>query len=325
MQGLMQDWSLLIHRVIDHAATQHGQRPVISRSVEGPIHRTNYAEIRRRALQGREAPRRGRHRLRRPGRDARLEHLAASRGLVRHHRHRRRLPHGQPAAVRGPDRLHHQPRRGPAALPRPHLRAARREDRSDAACRRRALRRADRRGAHAADEPAKRRRPTRTGSRGRRRFRLGGLRREHGRRHVLHLRHDRQPEGRRSTRTARTCCTRSRRCSPTCSACRRATSLMPVVPLFHANGWSLRLLGADGRRRRSSCPGAKLDGPSVYELLDGERVTITRRRADGVARAAAASREDRQRRCPTSSASSSAARPARAPSPRRSATATASR
>ncbi|HZY23029.1 MAG TPA: AMP-binding protein, partial [Beijerinckiaceae bacterium] len=50
MQGLMQDWSLLVHRVIDHAAAQHGQRPVISRSVEGPIHRTDYAEIRRRAL-----------------------------------------------------------------------------------------------------------------------------------------------------------------------------------------------------------------------------------------------------------------------------------
>src|SRR5215210_1321915 len=51
MQGLMQDWSLLVHRVIDHAAAQHGRRPVISRSVEGPIHRTDYAEIRRRALQ----------------------------------------------------------------------------------------------------------------------------------------------------------------------------------------------------------------------------------------------------------------------------------
>ena len=57
----------------------------------------------------------------------------------------------------------------------------------------------------------------------------------------------------------------------------------------------LRLLGADGRRRRSSCPGAKLDGASVYELLNGERVTITRRRADGLADAAAAPREDRHR------------------------------
>src|ERR1043166_9500864 len=50
MLGLMQDWSLLCHRIIDHAAIQHGERPVVTRSVEGPIHTTNYAEIRRRAL-----------------------------------------------------------------------------------------------------------------------------------------------------------------------------------------------------------------------------------------------------------------------------------
>ncbi|WP_288584841.1 long-chain-fatty-acid--CoA ligase [uncultured Methylobacterium sp.] len=50
MLGLMQDWPLLIHRVIDYAALQHGARPVISRSVEGPMHRTTYAEVRQRAL-----------------------------------------------------------------------------------------------------------------------------------------------------------------------------------------------------------------------------------------------------------------------------------
>jgi fatty-acyl-CoA synthase len=50
MQGLMQDWPLLCHRIIDHAAIQHGARTVVTRSVEGPIHTTNYAEIRRRAL-----------------------------------------------------------------------------------------------------------------------------------------------------------------------------------------------------------------------------------------------------------------------------------
>ena len=50
MLGLMQDWPLLIHRVIDYAALQHGARPVISRSVEGPMHRTDYATIRQRAL-----------------------------------------------------------------------------------------------------------------------------------------------------------------------------------------------------------------------------------------------------------------------------------
>jgi len=50
MLGLMQEWPLLCHRVIDHAARNHGGRPVISRSVEGPIHTTNYAEIRARSL-----------------------------------------------------------------------------------------------------------------------------------------------------------------------------------------------------------------------------------------------------------------------------------
>jgi fatty-acyl-CoA synthase len=34
MLGLMQDWPLLCHRIIDHAATFHGERKVITRSVE---------------------------------------------------------------------------------------------------------------------------------------------------------------------------------------------------------------------------------------------------------------------------------------------------
>src|SRR5579871_1386599 len=50
MLGLMQDWPLLCHRIIDHAAIYHGERPVVTRSVEGPIVATNYAEIRARAL-----------------------------------------------------------------------------------------------------------------------------------------------------------------------------------------------------------------------------------------------------------------------------------
>ena len=50
MQGLMQDWPLLCHRIIDHAAINAGERPVISRSIEGPMRTTNYAEIRNRAL-----------------------------------------------------------------------------------------------------------------------------------------------------------------------------------------------------------------------------------------------------------------------------------
>ena len=50
MLGLMQDWPLLCHRVIDHAAINHGERQVITRSVEGPFHTTTYSEVRARAL-----------------------------------------------------------------------------------------------------------------------------------------------------------------------------------------------------------------------------------------------------------------------------------
>src|SRR4051795_11756976 len=50
MRGLMQDWPLLCHRIIEHAARYHGTQEIVTRSVEGPIHRTTYAEIRDRAL-----------------------------------------------------------------------------------------------------------------------------------------------------------------------------------------------------------------------------------------------------------------------------------
>jgi len=50
MLGLMQDWPLLISKIIDHAGLYHANRKVISRSVEGPIVETTYAAIRRNAL-----------------------------------------------------------------------------------------------------------------------------------------------------------------------------------------------------------------------------------------------------------------------------------
>ena len=50
MLGLMQQWPLLCHRIIDHAATFHPERLVVSRSIEGPIFTTNYRNVRSRAL-----------------------------------------------------------------------------------------------------------------------------------------------------------------------------------------------------------------------------------------------------------------------------------
>jgi fatty-acyl-CoA synthase len=50
MHGLMQEWPLVVSRIIDYAACQHGRREVVTRSVEGPLVRTDYAAIRARAL-----------------------------------------------------------------------------------------------------------------------------------------------------------------------------------------------------------------------------------------------------------------------------------
>ena len=51
MQGLMQDWPLLCQRIIDHAALCHGDQEVVTRSVEGPIHRYGYRAAAKRAKQ----------------------------------------------------------------------------------------------------------------------------------------------------------------------------------------------------------------------------------------------------------------------------------
>jgi fatty-acyl-CoA synthase len=50
MLGLMQEWPLLCHKILDHAAAQHPNREIVSRSVEGPIVRTTYSQIHARSL-----------------------------------------------------------------------------------------------------------------------------------------------------------------------------------------------------------------------------------------------------------------------------------
>jgi fatty-acyl-CoA synthase len=53
-----------------------------------------------------------------------------------------------------------------------------------------------------------------------------------------------------------------------------ADTMLPVVPLFHANSWGIAF-SAPSMGTKLVLPGAKLDGASVYELLDTEKVTHT--------------------------------------------------
>ena len=51
MQGLMTEWPLLISAIIKHAAIYHRDTEIVTRTVEGPIHRYTYGEAERRARQ----------------------------------------------------------------------------------------------------------------------------------------------------------------------------------------------------------------------------------------------------------------------------------
>jgi fatty-acyl-CoA synthase len=49
MRGRMMDWPLLISSMIEHAAANHADAEIVSRTVEGPIHRTTWREVAGRA------------------------------------------------------------------------------------------------------------------------------------------------------------------------------------------------------------------------------------------------------------------------------------
>ncbi|MEJ2814937.1 long-chain-fatty-acid--CoA ligase, partial [Caulobacter sp. CCG-8] len=50
--------------------------------------------------------------------------------------------------------------------------------------------------------------------------------------------------------------------------------ILPVVPMFHANAWGVAF-SAPGTGAKMVMPGAKMDGASIYELLDTEGVTFS--------------------------------------------------
>ena len=62
MLGLMQDWQLLCHRIIDHAAQNHGQRRIVTFG-RGATHTTTMRPCAHAPLKGHSASQ-GRHQAR---------------------------------------------------------------------------------------------------------------------------------------------------------------------------------------------------------------------------------------------------------------------
>jgi fatty-acyl-CoA synthase len=61
---------------------------------------------------------------------------------------------------------------------------------------------------------------------------------------------------------------------PDVFACSSTEVVLPVVPMFHVNCWGLPYL-APLNGTKLVFPGAALDGKSLYELFESERVTLT--------------------------------------------------
>ena len=122
MLGLMQQRPLLISSLLDYAERYHAGTEIVSRSVEGPIHRSNWGTIAARARRVANALRRLGVDAERAHRHAGLEPQPAPGDLFRRHLQRRRPAHGEPAAVSRAGPLHHRRRRGELCVLRPDIR-----------------------------------------------------------------------------------------------------------------------------------------------------------------------------------------------------------
>jgi len=61
---------------------------------------------------------------------------------------------------------------------------------------------------------------------------------------------------------------------PDCLGCGASDAILPVVPMFHVNSWGIVYL-APMTGAKLVLPGPGLDGKSLYELFENEKVTIS--------------------------------------------------
>ena len=106
------------------------------------------------------------------------------------------------------------------------------------------------------------------------RLRVAGVRREHRVVALLHLRHHRQSQGRAVQPPLDGAARATRSRCPTRSTARPATSVLPVVPMFHVNAWGLPYAAPHGRRQAGAARG-RAGRPALYELFESERVTLS--------------------------------------------------
>ena len=94
MRGLMMAQPLLITDLIRYAARYHGDTEIVTRTVEGPVHRYNYAAAYTRIQQLAHALDELGVKPGRPAGDAGLERAPAFRAVLCDIRHRCGLPYG---------------------------------------------------------------------------------------------------------------------------------------------------------------------------------------------------------------------------------------
>ena len=91
---------------------------------------------------------------------------------------------------------------------------------------------------------------------------------------LLYIRHHRQPQGRSCIRTAPPCIHAMMSATPDVMNFSASDCLLPVVPMFHVNAWgtpyAAPLVGA-----KMVMPGPGLDGKSLTDLFNKEKVTIS--------------------------------------------------